>query len=114
MTAKIGEVDGKVSVERVLNAIAGYYGMKSINTAALDEDIDLEVIIGPGALGIDAFNTTVADGNILVKDINNEASDYVTIPIKASLRCGPVARFQHIKKTGSIATLTLLYQMRNQ
>jgi imidazole glycerol phosphate synthase subunit HisF len=115
MGGKIGEIDGKLPVERALNAIAGYYDMYPIAvSSSATEDIDLEVAIGSGVIGVDVMDTTGTAGNVLIKTVNNEYGDYVTVPVAASSRIGVLPRFQHIKKTGTVNSIIVFYQKVNQ
>lgn len=109
---KKGIRDGKQTTDDSLRTAAGFYDMVTIDTAAGAEDIDLQTVIGAGAIGVGLIAN--ADGNALIKTVNNTAAGYVTIPVTSGEKLWPLPDFRYIKKTGSIASITVMFQLINQ
>lgn len=108
-----GVRDGKQTPDSALRSISGYYDHALITTTELDEDIDLESAIGVTGARVSAIIPT-ADGNILLKSYNNGSNGYVTYPATSGQEIGQLPDIQYVKKTGSIATFIVKYQVVNQ
>ena len=109
----LGELGPYAETKDMLQYISGPYDMYPIDiSGSLVEDISLETVIGSGAVGVIVVNNSGADGNILLKTVQNTYGDYITFPIKSSLTSGLLPRFTHIKKTGSISSAVILYQKK--
>lgn len=110
-----GEVDGYQEVAQAIRAMSEICDIRTLNIgASADEDISIATVFGAGYFAKIFVNTTVADGDILVKTSLNGEGGYVTVPVASKMSTGVLPRITHVKKTGSVATVNVYLQRINQ
>jgi hypothetical protein len=110
--AKKGIRDGKLTSDDAQRIMSGPYDMKTINISAGADEIDLQTAITAGAIGVGII--AGADGNIIIKTVNDVSGGYVTIPVTSGEKVWPLPDFRYIQKADSIASATILFQLINQ
>ena len=112
---KFGKV-GKMSSSLAMDAAnSGFCDMQAIDiSASAEEDIDVVAMLG-GNVVVRGFKSThSADGNLLLKTIEDDTGGYVTYPLGAGEKDIMLLPISHIKKTGSIPGVIAFYQKINQ